>query len=457
MPQRCSFFLFSLFFVLLFRPLSSGAGETVAPLTLDRAVTLALQHNPRLQASQATIDAAQANVARSRAAFLPTLHLQEVYTRTDDPTAVFGTKLSHGKFSEREFSIAKLTSPSALGSFHSTLSFSQPLYAGGQTQAAFTRAQLHQYVSKLQHDRLTQKVIFAVAKSYYHVLYTQKQLTVLHAAMTTAQTIVNFAQQRFDSGLTVEADVLSTEVRLATLKEKEITTQQQHALAYSLLNNAMGLPLETIWDIDDRLLQSTASPVPTLAELEQRALDQRPDYQQLAFEEQSQQQAVSQAQGAFLPTVHAVASYNLNRPDFLARGQDNWSIGVVAQWNLFNGGADYAALAEARAGVHRMQAFRTQTANTIKLEVREALTILSSAKERIAVAERAVTQAEAAWQIATDRYQVGLTTIVDVLRYEEALTQARSSLSEALYDHSLGWASLGLASGTLTQTSVGMR
>lgn len=434
----------------------SWAAADVSPLTLDHAIALALQHNPRLTAAQAATDMAQAGVDKSRADFLPTLHLQEVYTRTNDPTAVFGAKLSQGKLSEQDFNLTQLTNPHALGNFHSSLSFSQPLYSGGRTQAAFARAQLHQQASTLQHARQTQEVIGTVTTSYYRVLHTQKQLTVLHAAINTAQTTATFAQQRFDSGLTVKADVLSAEVRLATLKEREIATQQQHALAYARLNNAMGLPLETIWDIDDRLTQPTV-PVPTVAELEQLALAHRPDYQQLAFEEQSQQQAIAQAQAAFFPTLHAVASYHLNRADVLARGQENWSIGVVAQWNLFNGGADRAAVAEAQAALRRIRALRTQVANSIKLEVREATFALHSAKERSAVAEHAVTHAEAALQIATDRYQVGLTTLVDVLAHEEALTQARSSLAEALYDHSIGWAHIGLASGTLTQTLAGAR
>lgn len=442
-----------LLFCILWIPIAGRADDIPPTLTLDYAIGLALEQNPRVWEADAEQAITQAGVARAHASFLPTLQVQEVYTRTNDPIGVFGTKLSQGRFSAQDFSVATLTNPTAVSNFHSTVSLSQSLYAGGRTSAALAQARLQHEASRSRSHRQRQEVIFATTSRYYQVLLAQRKIVVLSAALATAQEITRVAQQRFDNGLVVKADVLSAAVRLATLNEQQIGATQQLALAQARLNETMGASLDAAWSIDDRLVRCSGT-LSTVADLEQQALAHRPDYQQLAFDEQAQHHAMSQARAAFLPTIRAVASYDLHHPNFPARGRDNWSVGVVAQWNLFNGGADAAGVAEATAGLRRMQALRTQAANRIKLEVREARATLHGARERSTVAEQAVTQAEAALQIATDRYQAGLSAFSDVLAREEALTHTRSTLSEALYDCSVGWTQVELASGTLGRTAT---
>lgn len=441
----------------LLRVPASGEAEEIAPtLTLEGAISLALERNPRVAERQAENAIAQAHLARARANFLPSLQVQEVYTRTTDPVAVFGAKLSQNRFSARDFNPATLTNPELISNFHSIVSFSQSLYTGGRDRTAFAHARLLHQASAFRYDREIQEVIFATTASYYQVLLTQQQLMTLHAAIQTAQLTANIAQQRFDSGFIVKADVLSAEVRLAALKKEEIVASHQLTLIRARLNDTMGTALDSLWNIDDHVGRREY-PLPTVSELEQQALNCRPDYQQLLLEEQAQQQLVRQAQAAFLPTIRGVASYDLYRSNFTVRGGDSWTVGVIAQWNLFNGGADAAGVAETRAILQRVQALLMQAANRIKLEIRDALMVLQSARARITVAEQAVTQAEAAMQIAADRYQSGLVTLVDTLAKEEALTQARSSLAEALYDYRIGWAQVDLASGVLCRTAPSAR
>ncbi len=437
---------------ILWIPITGRADDIPPTLTLDYAVALALEQNPRVWEADAEQAIAQAGVARARASYLPTLQVQEIYTRTNDPIGVFGTKLSQGRFSAQDFSVATLTSPTAVSNFHSTVSLSQSLYAGGRTSAALAQARLQYQASSSRSHRQRQEVIFATTSRYYQVLLAQKKIAVLSAAIATAQEIARVAQQRFDNGLVVKADVLSAAVRRAALNEQHIVATHQLTLAQARLNEAMGVGLDTTWGIDDRLVRCGGT-LSTVADLEQQALAHRPDYQQLAFDEQAQHHVMSQARAAFLPTIRAVASYDLHHPNFPARGRDNWSVGVVAQWNLFNGGADAAGVAEATAGLRRIQALRTQATSRIKLEVREARATLQGAYERSVVAEQAVSEAEAAMQIATDRYQTGLSAFSDLLAREEALTHTRSALSEAQYDCSVGWAQVELASGTLGRTA----
>jgi outer membrane protein TolC len=97
-------------------------------------------------------------------------------------------------------------------------------------------------------------------------------------------------------------------------------------------------------------------------------------------------------------------------------------------------------------------ALRERLASAIGLEVRDAFLALKTARERLAVAQTAVGQAEESLRIVQDRYDAGLTTIVELLDSETALTAARTNLTRARYEASVGQARLDLSLGTLDRT-----
>lgn len=422
--------------------------QEVTALTLPQAIAIALEQSPLLQAAGHAVEAAHASVAHARAGFLPRLDAQESWTRADNPVFAFSSKLNQGRFTPSDFDVHLLNNPSQITNFRAALSFVQPLYTGGKASLAFAQAKLKREATVQEFARRQQEVIFQVATAYYGVSLAQEELAVIHAAVQAAEANRALARDRFETGLAVESDVLAAEVRLAHLTAEEVAARNRVRIAKATLNEAMGRPVEEPLVVTVQLTQRPLSQRP-LAELTRTALAKRPDYQQLGLEVEALDRGVALARTAFSPTVQATATVEVNRFNFAANGQESWFVGIVAQWNLFNGLADRAKVAEARAQLARLQALRARLANAIALEVQTAFFQLQSAADRIGVAQRAVAQATESLRIVADRYQAGLTTIVDLLASEAALTQAKGDLSRALYDHNVSWASLELAVGTI--------
>ncbi|MEW6297870.1 MAG: TolC family protein, partial [Thermodesulfobacteriota bacterium] len=393
--------------------------QEVAALALPRAIAIALEQNPLLQAAGHAVEAAHAGVAHARASFLPRLDAQESWTRADNPVFAFSSKLNQGRFTPSDFDVRRLNHPAEINNFRTALSFAQPLYTGGKASLALAQAQLRREATVQDFTRRQQEVICHVAKAYYGILLAQEELAVMHAAVRAAEANRALARDRFATGLVVESDVLAAEVRLAHLTAEEITAQNCLRIAKATLNEAMGRPVEEPVVVTGQLGQRLA-PQRSLIELTQTALAKRPDYRQLGLEVQALDRGVALAQAAFHPTVHATANVEVNRFNFAANGQDSWFVGIVAQWNLFDGLADRARVAEARAQLARFEALHARLANAIMLEVQEAFFQLQSAADRIGVAQRAVVQAAESLRIVTDRYQARLTTIVDFLGSEAA-------------------------------------
>ncbi|CBE68981.1 MAG: TolC family protein [Candidatus Methylomirabilis oxygeniifera] len=438
--------------VVAFGPGVAGAQEEARGMTLPRAIEIALEKSPLLQTARHRVGAAVAGVDRARAGFLPKLNLSESFTRSDDPAFVFSSKLSQGRFAQDDFQIGRLNDPSAMTNFRTILALSQPLYTGGKVSIGFEQAKLNREASAQGLDRTRQEVVFHVARAYDGVLLAQTDLEVATAAIQAAEANRDLASIRFETGLVVESDLLSADVRLARLQEQAITARNTLTLAKAALNDVMGFPLDQPFDVTDRLTQR-ATRSQELTELERLALERRPDYRRLGFEEGALNRGIGLAQAEFLPTVGATASYELNHLKFAADGRDSWFVGVAFQWNLFNGLEDRAKVAEAQAHFSEIQAVRTRMASRIRLETKEAFLALKTAEARIGVAQRAVGQAEEALRIVKDRYEAGLTTIVDLVASEAALTQSRGNLAQALYDHNVGLAALELAVGTIGKES----
>jgi outer membrane protein TolC len=430
----------------------SVAQEPGKPLTLTRAIEVALVTSPLLQAAQHQVEAATAAIAQARAAFLPKLQAQESLTWADNPVFAFSSKLNQGRFRQDDFAVHRLNHPPVAQNFKTSLALEQPLYTGGKASLGLKQAELLHQASTYSLSRQQQDVILQVVKAYYGVLRVQADLEVLRAALHAAEANRSLAQVRFEAGLVVESDVLSAEVRLATLREQDITATHQLTLSKATLNDVMGLPLETPYEVSERLTQRP-SRYPQLEGLEVLALEQRPDYQQLGLEVQTVEHGIALARAAFLPTFSATANYEVNNHTLVGEGQDSWLVGLQVQWNLFNGLADRAKVTAAQADTARLKALRARMASRIQLEVKEAWLILQAAQQRISVAAGAVAHAQESLRLIRERYEAGLTTIVDLLAGEAALTRAQGNLTLALYEQNIGMAALEFALGTMSPES----
>ena len=425
-----------------------AAESPLAPLTLAGAVATALREHPALRAAGHGVDAARARVGVARAGFLPRVDLSEGFTRSDNPVYTFGTKLGQGRFGQGDFAIARLNGPDPTSNFQTRLNLTQSLFAGGQTLRGMERAELGVEAAGAGRARATQEVAFGVARAYFGVQDAEERLRVSEAAIRTAQANRTLIRDRWETGLVVEADLLAAEVRLATLEQEAIAARYAIEVARATLNDAMGVPLETAFELADPLAERTPRHSPE-DRLDQLALDRRPDFRETALREDGARKAVQAARGAFLPSVDLQAGYELNHFNPTANGKDNWSVGVVLSVNLFQGGADRARLLEAMAEMERVRALRARQASAIRLEVQRASREVRTAREQVAVARRAVGQAEERLRITRDRYESGLTTIVDLLAAEAALTEARGNRLRALVWYNVSLAALELALGTI--------
>lgn len=428
---------------------AAGSLAAGSPLTLGEAVLLALQENPGLKAAGLSVPAAEAQVARARARFLPQISLAQSFTNSDNPARVFTDKLNQRRFSAQDFLLDNLNNPAPFSNWRTGLLARQPIFQAGEAYLGYQQARLQKDMAELQVLTHRQQLIYRVTQAYFGRQLAEARLEVIKEAKNTAAANRKLVQSRFDTGAVIRADLLSADVHLARLTQEELTAAGQVKIAQSALATAVGIP-----ELAARpLAPAPREPAPLpgrLSELKQVAEDKRPDLKRLTMAARVARQEITKARLNFLPRLDVMAEYDIDQQYFLGSGADSYTVMAVMHLNLFNGLARLAREREARAQEAQVREQQREFLDQIRHQVTESVEHLKTAHARLKVGQAAVDQARESLRLIRLRYEEGLTIMVDLLTAEDAKKEAELNYLTALFDTHLAQAGLELALGTLT-------
>lgn len=428
-------------------PAASGGGRQAGePLTLPLAVEIALKTNPLTRVTASGREMAGAMVQEARAGRLPAVQLSETWINGNNPVFVFGSLLEQARFRQENFDLARLNNPDPLNNFRFGVSIRMPVFDQRQATTRVNRALIGERQAERQTSMVEQQIRFEVLRAYYGVLLAGARKELADEAVRLAEADARRSRDRVDTGMAVTADLLAAEVQLADFQQQRIAAEGEMVTARAALNTVLGLPVDRQHNLSGSL-GSKVFPAAGEAELARVALERRHDLQKADLAMKSSEEQVRGARSEMLPRLDVFASLGASRYNW-AQGSGDYAVGASLTFNLFDAGRG-ARIAQARAAAGAAAGEREHLANQVRFEVIRAYQLYLSARQRVAVAERAINQADEALRIVQDRYNEGLTTITEVLRAETALVRARLNLAAARYEYYVGYASVLLVSGQL--------
>jgi outer membrane protein TolC len=419
------------------------------PLTLGEAMLLALQHNPGLKAAGLTVETAEADLAKARARFLPTVNFAETYNFSDNPSQVFMSKLNQRVFTAQDFLLNNLNNPNAYGNFRTGLMVNQPLFQAGEAVLGYQQARLGREMAGALVLSSRQQLLFQVTQAYFGLQLAQEKLGVVQQARRTAAAHLKIAQSRVQAGTAVRADVLSGEVQLAKLTQEELTAASEVKISQSALSTVVGLPEAGSRPLAPAPKEPAPMP-PQLDDLQKTAQEKRPDLKHLELAARVAQKEYAKTRLNYLPRVRVVAEYDVDQRRLFGSSADSYTVMALLNFNLFNGLADLAKVKETRAKQTQAQEFKRDLEDRVRHQVTAAILNLKTAQERLKVAGAAVSQARESLRLIRLRYEAGLTILVDLLTAEDATKNAELSRVGSLFDTYLAQAGLELSLGTIS-------
>ncbi len=428
-------------------PVTMARSAGPSPLSLDEAIQLSMQNNPRLKSSDSEHEAAKARVDMAKSGLYPQVAVSETFTRTDNQMWAFGTKLNQGRITTLDFDPAALNDPDEIDNFNTTVSAVLPLFDSGQTWIGISQAGMAEKAQAKVKERIRQEVIAEVILSYSGVLHaTQRQKAVM-SSLESARARLKLINSLYDAGLVVKSDFLRAKVWEASLERERLASESDIAVARSALNASMGVPMDGVYELTSEL----AGEAPIQGDLDywiDKALACRPDLEAARIQSSLADKEVEKTKAAYLPSVYAFGKYEINTEDF-DDTSDNRTVGAAVNVDLFEGFYRSSKTREAKANGQSAKSMGHALELGVEFQVRRAYHRAMSARAGIDVAQAAVEQAREGLDIVADRYETGLYTIVNLIDAEASLQEARTACLASRYGYAAARAELLLAAGAL--------
>jgi outer membrane protein TolC len=429
---------------------STSSTFGVRTFTIDQAVQTALQQNPAVLNARQEIRRTTGVFIELLAQVIPHVQVTNQFQRTDprlgstfsETGGTGGTGGSSGLGTNNSYFLRVETTQ---------LIFSGsaiPSIRGGdfQRDGAF-----------FSFRNIIDQTITFVRQQFYQVILNKALIGVQEESVRLLESQLKDQQNRFEAGTVPRFNVLQAEVALANQQPVLIAARNAYIISQLTLAKTLGLdfdprrgggpPLECKGEL-------TYEPrVINLEEAIEMAKERRPFLKQQEASVQNAKQQVGVAVGGFFPTITANADYEWASSPFssdISQVRKGWFWGGAGTWNIFDGGATIGRVKQQRALLSEAHITYDDSVRQVELEVQTAVANLQKDVETIQSQQKTVEQAQEAFRLASARLGAGAGTQLDVLNAQVALTQAASTLLQALFSYNADLAEFDRATATQT-------
>lgn len=293
-------------------------------------------------------------------------------------------------------------------------------------------------------------VAYRTRLAYFGALLARELVVVQTKALEQAQGRLSQVQEFYDAGTAAEFDLLTAQVEVDNIRPEKIQAENQLALSVEELRRITGIPTDTPLRLVDGFPE--VGEAPDLDEAVAVALDHRQDILAQSLQAEAAAELKTAADRSSFPTLDFETVYRRQASTTdVFPGDDqfsnSWTASLGFTWPLFESGARAGRIAAAEATQNTEALRLKQLEEDARLEVRQAVLALGSARQSVMASESNVRRAEKALSIAGVRYQNGLSTQVELNDAELAVTRARSNYARALYDLAIARADLDVSQG----------
>jgi outer membrane protein len=424
---------------------SATAEDALSPLTLEKAVGMALERHPDILISQEETNELRGRIREVRSGAFPQVSFQGFGLRLRDPSI-----LNSSSFDDvpQEFRDALI--PKANNMFDMGLRVKQPLYTAGKVGTALRLAEVSLEETEANAESVRRQLAFLVFQAFHNLLLAQANSDVIRETHAQRLQHLEHARIRYENGVATQVDVLRSEVNVANIEPEIIRADNRVQLARSELNNLIVIDLETPTEIVGELeyLPWNAGSLETIQE---RTLEQRPSIKTLQHQLQQARLtlALAHAENKLSVDLEGQVGYAVREPqNFFDNNFSKWSITFNFNLPLFDSGRKSGLVVQAQARVRAAEYRLEKYENDVRLEVKQAYDDMQSSEKAIHADRLSVSQAENVLEMMQANYQYGAATTLDVMDSQTTLAEARNEEIRAIYEYEMAKARLRLASGS---------
>jgi outer membrane protein len=421
--------------LLIYNKIFAQAPQRI--ISLEQAVLLAQQHNKQLQIDSLNLQLAQSKITQGRQSLLPQVSANISYLRISDNITPFKVSFPTGDV---------VLNPQILNQSYNNVQARQLIYAGGKIKESNRILELEKKVLYFDIEKTKADAAYSVTALWYNLFTLKQARKIIEANIAAIKSQRQDAANYVGQGILLENEVLKLDLAITNFETNlaDIISNQK-TVVYNLCL-LTGIDVNEQIDIPDALPAVETINI-SLPDAIAKAVSSRPELKQFSLRKEQGNAALKIAKGYYLPTLSTGGSYNYDQPNQrLFPNQSvftgTWNIGLFLSWNLTDLYTTKEKVKEGKIAINKINAAYELATEGIQMEVNADYNHYIQTKQKIAIAKKALEQAQENFRVEKNKFTANTATATDFLNANALLLQAELNLSAAKANADLAYKKL---------------
>ncbi len=360
----------------------------VFALSLEQAVELAVKNNTSARLSLLDLQKAEENIRKARAGILPKVSFSYSYTR-------LGGDLAFGFTPKNRHSYV--------------LEMDQTLFNRGVFEG-LSLAREQKELQELVYEDIKREVEFQTKQLFYALLYKREVVKLLEENLKYWEENYKQTEGKFQAGVIPKVELMRAKAQLENAKAQLENTLADYRK--SLEDFKAFLRYDGEIEVEGKL---------EMRELKQgdfKALLENNSTLKVARRSLEVSKRVVELQKSqYYPTLDLFATYQGNTARIGGKDSmlNGYTIGARLNYNIFDGFAREASIAQARIDLLKQMENLKDTEQKLRAELNKTLLDIDSLRAQIGAVKLSLESAEESLRLSKERYRFGVATQLEVL------------------------------------------
>ena len=310
----------------------------------------------------------------------------------------------------------------------------QPIWVGGRLIQMYKIAKMTENMTAIESAAKHDDIIYKVDEAYWRVVSVSKKKALADQYHKLLCKLESDVQIAVDEGVATQSDLLKVTTKRGEADVKKLQAENGLTLSNMALAQICGLPLSTVFALDESGLNETTLPAEDIDA--ESAVANRSEIQLLEAAEQIAKSNAKLMAAGLQPNIVASAGYIYTNPNAENGVSNKWdgtgffTAGVVVNVPIVH--AD--DILRYKAAKHAANAVALKTEETrelLTLQTTQANQKLMEAQQKIALARLTQNNAAEVLRMAEESFDAGMITASELMQAQTLWLSAASDLVDA--------------------------
>ena len=408
----------------------NGAVGTLE-LNLEKAIEIALAENPTIKVADKEIELKKVADKEAWQALLPEVNV----TGNLQHTLLAAEMKLNTSAGTQKFKMGQ----DGTNTVAAAATLSLPVFAPTVYQnMKLTKVDIQLAQEKARSSRLD--LINQVSKAYYQALLAQDSHQVMEESYKISKENFDVVNKKYSVGTVSEYDKISAEVQMRSMNSQLVSSETGLTLALLKLKVLMGVTENVNLVIHDKLENYENSLTLSNIGSFESELQNNSSLRQFELNKNLLERTLKVQRTHFMPTLsfQLTGQYqSLYNEDWALWNYDyapSSSFTLVLNIPIFKA-SNWTSLKKTKIQLNELEYNRINTIRQLNMAAESYNQNMAASIAQVASNHEAVKQADKAVTISAKRYEVGRGTILELNQSEVALTQAKLTYNQSIYDY----------------------